>query len=155
VLHLCFLLGTVVAVLVWNAGTTHISQNQPYFFSHGTVFFSHNKSTLQISRSSNKSCRTKPMFSPHYIQSHWVDTVRSVMANESSKRENTVNAMWCCSWYWSKSNLSEVLLALIHGSVCICCLCCMFVNEVSRDVSTIRDNWDHTCMQATTKPAKC
>jgi len=32
-----------------------ISQNQPYFYSHGTVFFSHNKSVLQISRSSNKS----------------------------------------------------------------------------------------------------
>ena len=37
-----------------------ISHNQPYFFSHGTLFFSHNKSALQISRSSNKSCRTGP-----------------------------------------------------------------------------------------------
>ena len=41
----------------WPCSLELISQNQPYFSAIGTVFFSHNKLALQISRSSNKSCR--------------------------------------------------------------------------------------------------
>jgi len=51
----------------WLCSFELIRQNQSYFFSYKIVFFSLNKSALQISRISNKSYQPEPIITREQV----------------------------------------------------------------------------------------
>ena len=118
---------TASASPVIGAGSSRpcsLSQNQLYFLAIGTIFFSHNKSTLQISRVSSKFCRTEHnavnMATIQQIlyysdfSSRIIDVAGSELAlNQSSLSEFSGSLLDFLEILWART-----VLAILYSAVC-------------------------------------